>query len=64
LKVVVQSVSPDRILDPTTSRLTGLTPFSYAAGAMPVIHDERVSTNILLGHFGPEVALLGSGTGR
>src|SRR5512138_3642928 len=24
----------------TTGRLTGLTPFSYAAGALPMIHDE------------------------
>jgi hypothetical protein len=58
LKAVLQNVSPDRSFDPTTSRLTGLTPFSYAAGAMPVIHDEHVSTNILLGHLGSEVALL------
>lgn len=58
LKTVVQSVSPDRDFDTTTSQLTGLTPFSFAAGAMPIIHDEHVSTNILLGHFGAEVALL------
>lgn len=58
LRTVLESVSPDRNLDPAASRLTGLTPFSYAAGAMPVIHDEHVSANIFLGHFGPEVALL------
>jgi hypothetical protein len=39
-------------------RLSGLTPFSYAAGALPVIYDESVSANILLGHFGLESALL------
>jgi len=39
-------------------RLTGPTPLSYTAGALPVIWDENVSTNILVGNFGPEVALL------
>ena len=43
---------------PTTGRVTGLTPFAYAAGAMNISQHENVSTNILLGHFGPEVALL------
>lgn len=42
----------------TTGRLTGLTPFSYAAGTIPVVHDEGVSTNIFLGDFGAESALL------
>lgn len=43
---------------PTTGRVTGLTPFGYAAGAMQIIRDEDVSANVLAGHFGPEVALL------
>ncbi len=43
---------------PTTGRVTGLTPFGYAAGAMQIIHDEDVSANVLAGHFGPEAALL------
>jgi hypothetical protein len=42
----------------STGRLTGLTPFSYAAGAMPTIHDEGVSANIILGDLGTEAALL------
>ncbi len=44
--------------DPTTGRLTGLTPFSYAAGALPLLSDENVSSSVLLGNFGPEVGLL------
>ena len=44
--------------DPSQARLTGPTPFSYIAGTLPVIRDERVSANILIGNFGPEVALL------
>lgn len=39
-------------------RVAGLTPFSYAAGAMPLIRDEQVSTNVLIGSFGNEVALM------
>lgn len=44
--------------DATAGRVSGLTPFSYAAGTLPVIHDEGVSANILAGHFGPEAALI------
>ncbi len=48
----------------TTGRLTGLTPFSYAAGAIPTIHDENVSTNIILGDLGAESALLAEASDR
>lgn len=58
LKSMLRSVSVDREYDPTQGRVTGLTPFSYAAGAMMAVQDEHVSTNILLGHYGVEVALL------
>jgi len=44
--------------DPDRGRLAGATPMSYIAGTFPVIRDERVSTNILVGNFGPEVGLL------
>jgi hypothetical protein len=44
--------------DPSAGRLTGLTPFSYAAGAIPSIRDENVSTTVLMGSFGVEAALL------
>jgi hypothetical protein len=48
----------------TTGRLTGLTPFSYAAGTLPVIHDEDVSANIVIGDFGTESALLAEAADR
>jgi hypothetical protein len=41
-----------------SGQITGLTPFSYAAGTLPVIFDEQASTHILAGHFGSEVALM------
>jgi hypothetical protein len=42
----------------TTGRLTGLTPFAFAAGTIPITRDENVSTNIVLGDLGVESALL------
>jgi hypothetical protein len=44
--------------DSTSGRLVGLTPFSYAVGAIPIIRDEQISANVLIGHFGSEVALI------
>ena len=52
------SFSEQGAFDPTAGRLTGLTPFSYAAGAIPAIRDENVSANLLMGNFGVEVGLL------
>lgn len=50
--------SSGQSFDPSAGRLTGLTPFSYAAGAIPSIRDENVSATVLLGNFGVEAALL------
>jgi hypothetical protein len=46
------------LYDPSQARLTGPTPFSYVAGTMPIILDERVSANLFVGNFGSEVALM------
>ena len=46
------------VYDPAAGRLTGLTPFSYAAGAIPAIRNENISANVLMGNFGVEAALL------
>jgi uncharacterized protein DUF6754 len=48
----------------STGRLTGLTPFSYAAGAISTIHDENVSANIIVGDLGTESALLAEASDR
>ncbi|MFN8435612.1 MAG: DUF6754 domain-containing protein [Anaerolineales bacterium] len=42
----------------TTGRVTGLSPFSYAAGAMQIPQNENVSTNIVMGHLGAEAGLI------
>jgi len=48
----------------TSGRVAGLSPFGYAAGAMNIPQDENVSVNIMIGHFGPEVALLAEASER
>lgn len=58
LKAGYQAAKAEELYLPTTGRLSGPTPFSYAAGAMPILRDENVSANVLMGDFGPEVALL------
>lgn len=57
-------VSAQGAYDPAAGRLTGLTPFSYAAGALLVIRDENISTNVLIGNFGVEAALLAEAAER
>ncbi|MCL5429377.1 MAG: hypothetical protein M1347_06225 [Chloroflexi bacterium] len=44
------------------AQATGLTPFSYAAGALPFILDRRVSASALAGSFGEEAGLLTAAT--
>lgn len=48
----------------TSGRLTGMTPFSSAAGTMPILSDEGVSSTVLLGHFGLEAALVAEAADR
>lgn len=42
----------------TAERVTGLSPFSYAVGAIPIMRDENISANIMIGDFGAESALV------
>ena len=58
LRAAYRTTNNLELYNPTQARLSGPTPFSYIAGTLPVIWDERVSANILVGSFGPEVALL------
>jgi hypothetical protein len=53
-----RAVNAEQQYSPTSARLTGLTPLSFAAGVMPILHDEQVSTNVLVGDFGSEVGLI------
>lgn len=44
--------------------VAGLTPFSYAAGTMPPVLDQHVSSSALIGNFGLEVGLITSASQR
>lgn len=43
-----------------SAQLTGVTPFSYAAGVLPILADDAISAQLLAGHFGSEAALIAS----
>ena len=58
LRATYQRIGLGEQFDSTTGRVTGLTPFSYAVGTMPLVSDEKTGANVLMGHFGSEVALV------
>lgn len=64
LQAGYQAAGVEELYVPTTGRVTGLTPFSYAAGAMNISKNENVSANIMIGHFGPEAALIADASDR
>ena len=64
LQQAYQAVNADAQFSPSSARLTGLTPLSFAAGAMQVIHDEQVSTNVMIGDFGSEIGLMAEAAER
>lgn len=58
LQSAYHAVGMDEQYRPDTGRVTGLTPFSYAAGTLSMISDEDVSSSLLVGGFGVEIGLL------
>jgi len=58
LRTAHEAVAVEQPFNMNNGRLAGLTPFSYAAGVMPIIRDEAISTNVFIGNFGVEVGLL------
>lgn len=64
LRAVSRTIGAAQQFNLLQGRVSGLTPFSYAAGALPIIHDEQVSATILTGHFGSEVALISDASER
>lgn len=60
LRAAYHAMGSGATYDPALVRVGGLTPFSYAAGTIPLILDEAVSTNLLAGHFGVESGLITS----
>ena len=64
LRAAHDAVAVEQAFDMNNGRLAGFTPLAYAAGVMPSIRDERISSNVLIGNFGPEVGLLTEAAGR
>jgi len=64
LQAAYKAAAAEELYDPASGQLAGLTPFSYAAGSIPIIRDETASTNIILGNFGSEVSLLADASER
>jgi hypothetical protein len=64
LQAGYQAAGVEELYNPMTGRVAGLSPFGYAAGAMNIPQYENVSVNIMIGHFGPEVALLADAAER
>ncbi|MFZ1041041.1 MAG: DUF6754 domain-containing protein [Anaerolineales bacterium] len=58
LQAGYQAMGAGDLYQPGSGRLSGMTPFSAAAGAMAIIRDENVSASMLVGDFGVEAALL------
>lgn len=64
MKAAYQKTNVPELIDPDSAILAGPTPLSYIAGTIPLVHTENISANILVGDFGPEVALLAQAAGR
>lgn len=47
-----------QMYQPDQAQLSGITPLSYVAGALNVVNDPKIKTNILIGNFGPEAGFL------
>ncbi len=64
LRTAHEAVAVDQTFDVNNARLAGFTPLAYVAGVMPTIRDEKISTNLLIGNYGPEVGLLTEASDR
>ncbi len=64
LQAGYQAAGAGELYQPTSGRLLGMTPFSAAAGGMPLMRSETVSTSLLVGDFGAEAALLAESAER
>lgn len=62
LKATLRNIGAESHYDTNSGRLSGLTPFSYAGGTLPIIYDEQVAASVFAGHFGSEVALIADAT--
>jgi hypothetical protein len=59
-----RATSVDAQFNPINGQLSGVTPFSYAAGTLPIIFDQNASVNVLTGSFGSEAGLIADAAER
>lgn len=64
LSSTYRAIGEPQQYDSSQGRVSGLTPFSYAAGTLTTVYDEQVSATILAGHFGSEAALIADASER
>jgi len=64
LRSTYRSIGAAGQYSPEFGQLTGVTPFSYAAGTIPLIHDGHITASVLTGNFGSEVALIADAAER
>ena len=64
LRTAHAAASVQQPFDMNNARVTGFTPFAYAASVMTIIGAENISSNVLIGNFGPEVGLLTEAASR
>jgi len=58
LRAAYQEGNVQEQYDPDRGRLAGVSPLSYVAGALPETRGSEVSAHLIVGNYGPEVALL------
>jgi len=64
LSAAYDAAGASDLFESDSARAAGLTPFSYAAATIPVLRDENVSANVVMGHFGIEAALIADAAER
>lgn len=57
-KTAYQLLQAEHKYSPLLGQISGLTPWSYAAGLLPVIYDQNIHANIVAGHFDSEIVLM------
>jgi hypothetical protein len=56
LQATYRDLGMESQYSPSAGLMVGPTPLSYAAGSIPLLLDEKISANVLIGHYGSEVA--------
>ncbi len=58
VKNTVSFLGAEDVYSPDQNQISGLTPFAYASGAMPIALDDTISADVVAGNLGAEVGLI------